>query len=109
MINIKFYIPECESIPTKLRLIVKKDEGKDIQIYYERLEESFGYNFELYDITSEEETECIVKEIGQMMCDQSYDHGQEWRVENIEKLSCTINNLFQKAEYNILFRIRDSY
>ncbi len=109
MSNIEFYIPEGEIIPTKLRLLVSKDEGKDIQVHYKSLEESFGYNFELYDITSEEEAENIVKEIAQKMCNQSYDHGQEWRVENIEKLSCEINYAFQKAEYNVLFRIRDSY
>ncbi len=89
--------------------MVSKDEGKDITVYYQRLEESFGYNFELYNIVSEEEAEGIIKEIAQLMCNQSYDHGQEWRIENIEKLSCEINNLFQKAEYNVLFRIKDAY
>ncbi len=109
MNNIGFYIPAGEVIPTKLRLIVEKNNEKDIQVYYERLDEDFGYNFELYNITSEEESENIVKEIAQMMCNQSYDHGQEWRVESVEKLSCNINNLYSKAEYNVLFRIRDSY
>lgn len=109
MSNIEFYIPEGETIPTKLRLLVNKDEGKDIHVYYQRLEESFGYNFELYNITSENEAEDIVKKVAQTMCNQSYDHGQEWRVENIEKLSCEINFAYQKSEYNVLFRVRDSY
>lgn len=109
MKRIEFYIPEREIIPTKLRLIIEKDEGKDITVYYERLEESFGYNFELYDITSEDEAKEIISQIAEIMCNQSYDHGQEWRVENIEKLSCDINNFISKAEYNVLFRIRDMY
>lgn len=109
MKRIEFYIPERETIPTKLRLIIEKDEGKDITVYYERLEESFGYNFELYDITSEDEAKEIISQIAEIMCNQSYDHGQEWRVENIEKLSCDINNFISKAEYNVLFRIRDMY
>lgn len=107
--KIEFYIPECETIPTKLRLIIRKNEGKDITVYYERLEESFGYNFELYDITSEDEAKEIVSQIAHTMCSQSYDHGQEWRVEDIEKLSCEVNGFISKAEYNVLFRIKDMY
>ena len=71
--NIKFYIPEDQIIPTKLRL--KKD---DIHIYYEILNDKFGYEFELYEINDKEQGEEIVKEIANIMCNQSYNYGQEW-------------------------------
>lgn len=102
--NIKFYIPEDQIIPTKLRL--KKD---DIHIYYERLNDKFGYEFELYEINDKEQGEEIVKEIANIMCNQSYNHGQEWRIVNIECIEFNDNSWGKNGKWEVEFRIRDSY
>lgn len=102
--NIKFYIPEDQIIPTKLRL--KKD---DINIYYERLNDKFGYEFELYEINDKEQGEEIVKEIANIMCNQSYNHGQEWRIVNIQCIEFNDNSWIKNGKWEVEFRIRDSY
>lgn len=103
--NIEFYIPEDQTIPTRLRL----KNGK-VHIYYERLNDRFGYEFELYEIDDKEQAENIVKEIADMMCVQSYDHGQEWRVVDIECVEFDDNSFLGKSgKWQVEFRIRDSY
>lgn len=103
--NIKFYIPEDQTIPTRLRL--KKDK---VHIYYQRLNNKFGYEFELYEIDDKEQGEEIVKEIADIMCVQSYDHGQEWRTVNIECVEFNDNDFLGKnGKWQVEFRIRDSY
>lgn len=103
--DIKFYIPENQIIPTRLRL--KKDE---VHIYYEKLNDKFGYEFELHEIDDKEQGEEIVKEIANMMCFQSYDHGQEWRIINIECIEFDDNGFLGKnGKWQVEFRIRDSY
>lgn len=102
--KIEFYIPEDQTIPTKLRL----KKGKT-HIYYERLKDKFGYEFELYEIDSKEQAEEIVKETASIMCSQSYDHGQEWRVVSIGCIEFNDNSWGKNGKWQVEFRIRDSY
>lgn len=102
--KIEFYIPESETIPTKLRL--KKD---NIQIIYEKFTDDFAYEFNIYELNSEQEGKELVEEIANQMCLQSYDHGQEWKVANIEMKECEINNFIKHGTWIVKFRIKDSY
>lgn len=102
--EIKFYIPEDQVIPTKLRL----KKGK-VHIYYKRLNDKFGYEFELYELDNKEQAEEIVKEIANIMCNQSYDHGQEWRVVSIDCIEYNDELWGKNGKWQVEFRIRDSY
>lgn len=102
--NIEFYIPEDQTIPTELRL----RKGK-VHIFYKKLKDKFGYEFKLYEIDVKEQGEDIVKEIANMMCVQSYDHGQEWRIVNIECIEFNDNSWGKSGIWQVEFRIRDSY
>lgn len=106
--NIQPYIPEGEVIPTRLRLLIEKDEGPDIRIDYTR-SSGLSYEFSLYNVTSKEEADEIIHQIAMEMCNQSYDHGQEWRTEEIETLREEINSFIQVVEYKVSFRVKDSY
>ena len=68
------------TIPTQLCL--KVDDAK---VFYKRLSESFGYEFEIYD--NDEKAMKIAKKIVSIMESQSYDHGSEWRHTEIEIIS----------------------
>ena len=99
--DIKFYIPKDESIPTRLRL---KVDGADV--YYERVDSCFAYDFTLCGKAKENAT-AIVDEIVRKMCNQSYDHGAMWRETNREVIEeaaldweCTI--------IRVHFRVRDA-
>ena len=98
--KIEFYIPKSEKIPTRLRL---KVDG--VNVYYQRLHDQFGYDFEFFDITEEKAME-ITKHLASVMSDQSYDHGSEWRVVSISPVE-------QDDRYKIgpiirvLFRVKD--
>lgn len=105
--NVEFYIPQSEIIPTTLRLMV---DGK--QVTYKRLPNNLGYDFRFNNGETEEEAIEMAKYLAQIMCDQSYDHGQEWRITSVELVD-------QKGRYaipfkigevvRVLFRVRDSY
>lgn len=104
MSKVEFYIPEDVILPTELR--AKKDH---LSIKYNKVLGDFAYNFDVYNLKSEEEGLEVVKEMAQIFCDQSYDHGQEWRVERIDTITCDINGFIQHANYIVKFRIKDSY
>lgn len=100
--SIEFYIPKSEAIPTRLRL---KVDG--IDVYYGRVPDQFGYDFEFFGEAKERAME-ITKKLAAIMCSQSYDHGSEWRVVSIgpveqdERYKCS-------EIVRVLFRVRDSY
>ena len=100
--NVEFYIPKSETIPTRL---VLKADGE--HVIYRRLHDQLGYDFEYLDITEEKAVE-ITKQLASIMCSQSYDHGSEWRVVSIAPVE-------QEERYRIgpiirvLFRVRDSW
>lgn len=102
--NMEFYIPEGQIIPTELRL----KKGKT-HIYYKELDDKFGYEFKLYEIDSKEQGENIVKDIANIMCNQSYDHGSEWRTTNIECIEFNDNWWSKSGKWQVTFRIKDSY
>ena len=89
-------------IPTQLCL--KVDGTK---VFYKRLTEIFGYEFEIYD-TSDEKTMQSVKEIVSIMESQSYDHGSEWRHTEIEIISKD-REIYEPCVVRVYFRIKDSY
>ncbi len=94
--KIKFYIPEVEKIPTKLRL---KVNGKDV--FYERVNGKFAYDFSFFDHELNEAMN-ITKEIAIIMCDQSYDHGASWKIISIEEVK-------QEERYCIGYIIRVNF
>lgn len=100
--KIEFYIPKNEKIPTSLRLDV---DGK--QVKYNRVKDIFAYDFHFFKHTEEKALE-VAKEIAEVMCYQSYDHGQSWRVTDISIIK-------QEERYavgvivRVEFRIRDSW
>lgn len=101
--SVKFYIPGGEVIPTKLRLFVGEK-----YVSYIRLNDQFGYDFEFNNGETEAEAIELAKYLAQIMCDQSYDHGQEWRVISVELVNQ--EKRFKIGEIvRVLFRIRDSY
>lgn len=100
----EFYIPEDEVIPTRLRL--KNDK---VHIYYKRLNDVFGYEFELYELDSEEQGDEIIKEIASIMCSQSYDHGQKWRVISIDCIEFNDDSWGKSGKWQVEFKIKDSY
>ena len=89
------------TIPTQLCLKVD-----DTKVFYKRLSESFGYEFEIYD--SDENAMQIVKEIVSIMESQSYDHGSEWRHTKIETISKD-REIYKSCVIRVYFRIKDSY
>ena len=109
MSNITFCIPEHETIPTRLRLKIEKDEGRDIIVNYRRLPDNFDYEFEFYNIETAEEAEKYLKDIVSIMCNQSFDHGAKWRVADTKLVESKINSIYQAVTYVVGFRIKDSY
>lgn len=100
--NIKFYIPKNEIIPTSLKLSVNGE-----QVEYKKVENMFAYDFHFFNHT-EYESLVIAREIAEIMCDQSYDHGKAWRATDISIVQ-------QEERYSfgvivrVKFRIRDSW
>lgn len=84
--NIRFYSPEHEIIPTGLRLHVDYGNFKDIPVFYKpiplRFDSRFGYNFEIFlvnGVTKDIARE-IFSQILQTLITQSckYDYGKRW-------------------------------
>ena len=101
--NIQFYIPKSQTIPTQLRVLV---DGH--HVYYDPVPDGFGYDFQFFSNETEEEAMKIVDELASIMCSQSYDHGSQWRVVSKEVVQ-------QEERYRcgviirVMFRVRDSY
>ena len=98
--NIEFYIPKDEKIPTDLRL---KVDG--IDVYYERIKG--GFRFYVY-VDSDETALEIVKAIAEQMIfdhDES-QHGVSWRTVSMEITEDTWG--FRKI-VDWKYRVRDSY
>lgn len=102
MKEIKFYIPEYETIPTDLRLYVN-----DVYVTYKRIPCGFAFRVSLKD---ENEAMEIVKEIVRQMKSEHDEpqHGISWRTISLEIVP-------QDERYRIdtliewKFRVRDSY
>jgi len=100
--DIKFYIPKDETIPTRLRV---KVDG-NIDVYYEWLENDFGFRFDFFPfqgVTLEMAT-AITDEIVSRMIAQSYDHGAQWRERGVREI---VNEEFD-LHITVFFRVRDA-
>ena len=102
MSDIKFYIPNDETIPTELRLYVG-----DVYVTYERT--NGGFTFRIL-LDNEEKAMEVAKEIVQKMIrehDES-QHGVSWRTVSLKVIP-------QEVRYKIgtliewKYRVRDSY
>lgn len=98
--DIKFYIPEDEKIPTVLRLIA---DGIDVE--YEAIPS--GFRFYVY-VESDEKALEIVKAITDQMIrdhDES-QHGVSWRTVSLE-ICPDVLEFRRTVEWK--YRVRDSY
>ena len=100
--DVKFFIPSDELIPTRLRLTV---DGS--HVYYERVHDKFAYDFTLYDDAAKN-YKAIVDEIVKTMCEQSYDHGSEWRESRREIISRS-EEWYEPVVVRVYFHVKDSY
>lgn len=108
--KIKFYIPKDETIPLRLRLRVDYDESKkDIDVYYDKCKTGFAYEFCFWDDSLAEEVKIeIVKEIARIMSNQSYDHGDYWKIDSIKQTESDYDE-YCKSCYRVDFHWHDAY
>lgn len=98
--NIEFYIPKDEKIPTDLRLIV---DGVDV--IYDRIDG--GFRFQILVETDEQALE-IAQEITQQMIRDHDDsrHGVSWRTVSLEIIE---DSWKWRRIVEWKYRVRDSY
>ena len=100
--KIEFYIPKDQTIPTRLRL---KVDGLDV--YYDKVDDAFAYDFTLWGKARENGT-AIVDEIVRRLCNQSYDHGSEWRETKREVIEEGVMD-WEPIVIRVYFRVKDIY
>ena len=100
--KIEFYIPKDQTIPTRLRL---KVDGLDV--YYDAVDGAFAYDFTLWGEARKKAT-AIVDEIVRILCNQSYDHGVEWRETKREVVEEGVMD-WEPHVVRVFFRVKDSY
>jgi hypothetical protein len=100
--EIKFYIPKDETIPTRLRLIV---DG--MHVYYEKVPNEFAYDFTLWG-KARDNAIAIVDKLVRILCNQSYDHGAQWREVKREIVEEGTEE-WEPITIRVFFRIRDTY
>lgn len=100
--NIEFYIPKDENIPTRLRV---KVDGS-IDVYYSRLLDAFGFKFEFFKHqgVNVEMATAVTDEIVRRMVSQSYDHGAQWRECGVREI---VNDEWDLS-ITVFFRVRDA-
>lgn len=101
MSDIKFYIPEGETIPTNLRLIV---DG--IHVIYQRIDSGFRFDVS----TSDKKTAMnVVKKIVNQMIEDHDDskHGVSWRTVSLEFIEDSYFGFMTMIEWK--YRVRDIY
>lgn len=104
--DIRVRIPDTkERIPTQLRLQI----NENIDVVYKRSPSSLAYEFSfLKNQVFQQQAYQLTTELADILCEQSYDHGSEWRVTATEQI-------FDMHEFDIYytfkvhFRIKDSY
>ena len=105
----KVLLRTCENFsrtPRKTYKSPSQDYVPPASVFYKRLTESFGYEFEIDD--NDEKAMQIVKKIVSIMESQSYDHGSEWRNTKIEIISKD-REIYESCVVRAYFRIKDSY
>lgn len=101
-VDVKFYIPKDETIPTQLR--VKVDDKYDV--YYDKSPEGFAYDFRFFN-DAKDHYETILDAIVSRMCSQSYDHGASWRETKREIIKPT-EKWWDDLIVRVYFRVRDA-
>lgn len=101
--EIKFYTPEYETIPTQLRL--KVDGTTDV--YYKRVEGHFAYDLTLFT-DNQEKRNAIVEEVIRILIDQSEDNGSRW-VEYCREILNPGEDWYEPFVIRVYFRMRDSW
>ena len=98
--NIEFYIPKDQKIPTDLRLKVD-----DIDVYYERIKG--GFRFYVYVDLDETALEIVKAITEQMIFDHDESqHGVSWRTLSFE---VTSDKWGLRRIVDWRYRVRDSY
>ena len=98
--QIYFYIPKDQIIPTVFRLKVD-----DADVYYEKIEN--GYRFEVYEQSADKAKAIVDAVIEQIIIDHDESqHGVSWRTVSLEEVES--NTEFTHI-YEWRYRIRDSY
>lgn len=98
--NIEFYIPKDETIPTQLRV---KVDG-NIDVYYERTFSGWKFEFFKFQGVTLEMATAITDEIVRKMVHQSYDHGAQLRECGVREI---VNDEFELS-IAVSFRMRDA-
>ena len=109
--NIIFYIPPDQIIPTCLRLRVIDEDGQIYDIYYYKEADRFTYTFEFFNNQFTDENglflqntmDRVMDEIVDLLIWQSEDHGARWVKSDQE---VTDFDEFMTI-YQITFRKRD--
>ena len=99
--NIEFYIPKDQTIPTQLRV---KVDGT-IDVYYERTSNG-GWKFKFFkhqDVTLEMATAITDKIVSRIIW-QSYDHGAQLRECGVREI---VNDEWDLS-ITVFFRMRDA-
>lgn len=102
MSDIKFYVPESETIPTNLRLYVD-----DVYMWYERIDGGFRFHINTLDENEALELAKIVIDKMRYEHDES-EHGVSWQTVSLDIIPK--ENIFQI--YTIIewkYHVRDSY
>ena len=110
--NINFYIPSDQIIPTQLRLKVTDDNNKVYDVYYSRDPKTLSYTFVFLNYQFEDENgfvyqnlmDEVIKEIVEKLIWQSEDHGSRWFQTGQEII---LQDKFMTF-YKIDFRVRDA-
>lgn len=108
MNKIDFFIPKDQRIPTDLRLVCG-----DAHIIYREVPGAFAYEFKVYHPCATDPEDArndieLVKEIADIMCRQSEDHGSRWVVRRIECVDHAEYH-YEPNIFQVFFRKRDSY
>lgn len=82
-------------------------EVDGIHVDYCRIHDKFAYKFTIYETIDSNLIEATIDQVVSAMCDQSYDHGAEWRETGVRETSFDP----WTGEYTVIvyFRIKDSY
>lgn len=97
--NIEFYIPKDQKIPTEFRLLVDS-----IHVYYERIRHS--YKFTVFTSDESKAEEIVNAVVSQIISDHDESrHGVRWETISLDK----IDEGFGCIMYLWNYRVRDSY
>jgi hypothetical protein len=101
-VEIKFIIPNWETIPTKLHL-----ECDGITVLYEKVSPGI-WQYRIYSDLNLEKADEIAKEMTKRICDESYDHGAQYHLVSLELVEEPDSERYPYV-YEAKLRWKDSY